>query len=125
DHLNDCREQCGYLVYQGFVRDIAPQQLSRLPVYLQAMVKRIDKTEQDSRQADRVLPLIRDLWQEYLALENHGDATGQLDALHWMIEEFRINCFAQPMKTRGPVSEKKIRKLIDAIRSGGLSVVPA
>ncbi|MBT8127676.1 MAG: ATP-dependent RNA helicase HrpA [Gammaproteobacteria bacterium] len=125
DHLNDCREQCGHLVYQGFVRDIAPQQLSRLPVYLQAMVKRIDKTELDSRQADRVLPLIRDLWQEYLALENHGDATEQLDALHWMIEEFRINCFAQPMKTRGPVSEKKIRKLIDAIRSGGLSVVPA
>jgi ATP-dependent helicase HrpA len=118
DHLNDCREQCGYLVYPGFVRDIAPRQLSRLPVYLQAMLKRIDKTEQDSRQADRFLPLIRELWGEYLALENLDDTTEKVDALRWMIEEFRISCFAQPMKTRGPVSEKKIRKVIDDIRSG-------
>ena len=122
DHLNDCREQCDYLVYQGFVRDIAPQQLSRLPVYFQATLKRIEKTEQDSRQADRVLPVIRDLWQEYLALDKQGVAADQLDVLRWRIEEFRISCFAQPMKTRGPVSEKKIRKLIEAIRSGGLRV---
>ncbi|MGB5278799.1 MAG: ATP-dependent RNA helicase HrpA [Gammaproteobacteria bacterium] len=122
DQLNDCREQCDYLVYQGFVRDIAPQQLSRVPVYFQALLKRLDKIEHESHQTERALPLIRNLWQEYLALQGKVEATEQLQSLRWMIEEFRISCFAQPMKTRGPVSEKKIRKLIDAIRSGGLRV---
>jgi len=32
-----------------------------------------------------------------------------------MIEEFRIACFAQPMKARIPVSEKKLEKLIASI----------
>jgi ATP-dependent helicase HrpA len=119
-HRDDCREQCEYLVYEGFVRDIPPPQLLRLPVYFQAMLKRIDKTEQDSKQVDRALPLIRDLWQAYLLLEQHAEGTDQLQQLRWMIEEFRISSFAQPMKTRRPVSEHKIRKLIDEIRSGGL-----
>ena len=39
----------------------------------------------------------------------------RLDELRWMIEEFRINAFAQPMKTRFPVSEHKIRRLIDEL----------
>ena len=121
DHLDDCREQCEYLVYEGFARDVPPQQLSRLPAYLQALLKRIDKSEQDSKQADRALPTIRDLWQEYLALEGHADEAEKLEQLRWMIEEFRISCFSQPMRTRKPVSEHKIRKLIEEIRSTRVS----
>ncbi|NNL06374.1 MAG: DUF3418 domain-containing protein, partial [Gammaproteobacteria bacterium] len=117
DHLDDCREQCEYLVYEGFVRDIPPDHLVRLPVYLQAILKRLDKTELDPKQANRALPLIVELWQQYLELEDGERGTNeQLQQLRWMIEEFRISCFAQPMKTRGPVSENKIRKLIDMIR---------
>jgi ATP-dependent helicase HrpA len=121
DHLDDCREQCEYLVYEGFVRDIPPRNLIRLPVYFQALLKRLDKTEQDPKQADRVLPLIRALWQQYLELEGRAEGTEEgkaekLQQLRWMIEEFRISCFAQPMKARGPVSENKIRKLINEIQ---------
>ena len=121
NHLDDCREQCEYLVYEGFVRDIAPQNLIRLPVYFQAMLKRLDKTEQDSKQADRALPVIRGLWQQYLQLEDGAEdmaegLTEKLQQLRWMIEEYRISCFAQPIKTRGPVSENKIRKLLNEIR---------
>ena len=118
DHRDDCREQCEYLVYEGFVRDIPPSMLVRLPVYLQAMLKRLDKTELDPKQANRALPLVRELWQQYLELEHSEQGTTeQLQQLRWMIEEFRISLFAQPMKTRGPVSENKIRKLIDIIKS--------
>lgn len=118
-HLKDCREQCEYLVYPGFVRKTPVLSFTRLPVYLQALLKRLDKSEQYSTQADRVLPLIRELWHEYLQLvevEQTGDE-GNLNAIRWMIEEFRISCFAQPMKTRVPVSEKKIRRLMDEMRS--------
>lgn len=118
DHLNDCRQQCEYLVYEGFVRDIPHMQLLRLPVYLQALLRRIDKTEQNLTHADRALPLIKGLWQQYLELQGDAEGTDErLQQLRWMIEEFRISCFAQPMKTRRPVSEHKINKLINEIRS--------
>ena len=115
-HLDDVIEQCDYLVYQGFVQDTPPQYMARLPVYFQAIQKRLDKTEMDPGQAQRALPLLRELWQQYLALEGSDKAEAHdLEQLRWMLEEFRISCFAQPMKTRGPVSENRIRKLITAI----------
>jgi ATP-dependent helicase HrpA len=32
-----------------------------------------------------------------------------------MVEELRISLFAQPMRTRGPVSDKRIFKALDAL----------
>jgi ATP-dependent helicase HrpA len=32
--------------------------------------------------------------------------------IRWMIEELRVSCFAQPMRTAYPVSEKRIFKAI-------------
>ena len=56
------------------------------------------------------------LWNQYLVLyQNDKSDYKKLDELRWSIEEYRIACFAQPMKTRIPVSEKKLQKLIDGI----------
>ena len=33
----------------------------------------------------------------------------------WLVEEFRIQLFAQPMKTRVPVSDKRLEKLWDEL----------
>jgi len=111
-HLDDAWKQCEYLVYEGFIRDIPMQSLGRVPVYFQALLKRIDKTEVDSTQADKQLPIIRRLWEQYLELLQRTDvAADKLNQCRWMIEEFRISCFAQPMKTQVSVSENKILKL--------------
>jgi ATP-dependent helicase HrpA len=115
-HCADIEEQMEYLVYTGFIRDIPAGSLKRLPVYFQAINKRLDKMAMDSGQADRVLPLIRELWRTYLQLaEDHAEKTEAIERLRWMIEEYRISCFAQPMKTVVPVSENKIRKVVDEI----------
>ena len=115
-HEQDCREQCEYLVYAGFVRDTPANWLLRLPVYFQALQKRLHKLQQGSTQADRMLPLLRSLWQDYLALEQKADIDSEkLLQIRWMIEEFRISCFAQPMKPKMPVSENRIRKLMETI----------
>ncbi len=112
-HLDDCWSQCDNLVYEGFVRGTEAPYLNRLPIYFQALLKRLEKMAQDSTLADRNLPIITSLWEEYLALqENETSSVQKLNQCRWMIEEFRINCFAQPMKTRVPVSENKIRKLM-------------
>jgi ATP-dependent helicase HrpA len=112
-HRDDITQQCEYLVYEGFIREVPEQQLKRYPVYFQAIMKRIDKTQQDSTLADRSLPLIIELWSQYVDLSQQDNEL--IDKLRWMIEEFRISCFAQPMKTNVPVSENKIRKLIAEI----------
>ena len=36
--------------------------------------------------------------------------------IRWMVEELRLGLFAQDVKTRGPVSEKRLYKAIDAVR---------
>ena len=38
-----------------------------------------------------------------------------LEQVRWMVEELRISLFAQPMRTRGPVSDKRIFKALDAL----------
>ncbi|MCK5664437.1 MAG: DUF3418 domain-containing protein, partial [Thiotrichaceae bacterium] len=82
----------------------------------QALLKRLEKLQQDSTMADRNLPVINSLWRDFLKLvENDNADAEKLEQCRWMIEEFRINCFAQPMKTRVPVSENKIRKLMAEI----------
>ncbi len=43
------------------------------------------------------------------------DAAGQAAELPWMVEELRISLFAQPMRTRYPVSDKRVYKAIDAL----------
>jgi ATP-dependent helicase HrpA len=118
EHRQDCEEQIEYLVYAGFIRETPLKNLSRLPVYFQALNKRLDKMEMDSTLADRALPLIRDLWQSYLTLlEQNSNEARKLNQVRWMIEEFRITSFAQPMKTSVPVSENKIRKALGEIGS--------
>jgi ATP-dependent helicase HrpA len=115
-HKEDIEEQCAYLVYPGFVRDIDPEHLQRVPVYLQALGKRLDKMEQDTGQADRALPVVRGLWQEYLQHVERDDVEqDSLNEIRWLIEEYRINSFAQPMRTRVPVSESRIRKKLQQL----------
>ena len=38
-----------------------------------------------------------------------------LAEVRWMVEELRISLFAQPMRTRYPVSEKRIYKVLDEL----------
>jgi len=41
-----------------------------------------------------------------------------LDRLRWAIEEFRVQQFAQELKTREAVSDKRLRKMLDALQGG-------
>ncbi len=118
DHLQDIHQQCEHLVYAGFLRDISIKNLARIPSYIQAIQKRIQNYKSGSTQIDSNLVSARLYWDRYLAFsENEKIDARKLTELRWMIEEFRIACFAQPMKTRIPVSEKKLDKLISTIQA--------
>lgn len=118
DHLQDIHEQCEHLVYEGFLRDMAIENLSRASAYFQAIQRRLQNYKSDSSRIDTNLNTVQLFWNQYLALSNNEkNDTKKLNELRWMIEEFRIACFAQPMKTRVPVSEKKLQKLISSIQA--------
>ena len=38
-----------------------------------------------------------------------------VERLRWLIEEFRVQVFAQELKTREPVSEKRLRKVVEEL----------
>ncbi|MCP3688728.1 MAG: DUF3418 domain-containing protein, partial [Gammaproteobacteria bacterium] len=117
NHSDDIVEQLQGLIYQGFIRDIPTPQLSRLPAFLQGILKRMQNFKPGSQRIDRQLETIKTYQQQYQQFYQQEYCDYQeLDALRWMIEEFRIGCFAQPMKTRFPVSEKKIEKQISALK---------
>jgi ATP-dependent helicase HrpA len=117
-HLDDIREQGEHLVYEGFLRDIPRTNLSRIPACFQAILKRLQNFKAGSARIDASLESVRTIWNRYLLLyQDEKYDYKKLNELRWLIEEFRIACFAQPMKTRVPVSEKKLKKLIDSINS--------
>jgi len=116
-HQQDMYNQLEGLVYAGFIRDIPVSQLNRLPAYLQGMLKRLQNYKPGVQRIERQLETIQGYQQQYLNFyEQDVCDYEKLDELRWMLEEFRIACFAQPMKTRMPVSEKKIDKLIEEMR---------
>lgn len=117
-HKQDIQTQLENLIYPGFIRDIKAGQFFRLSAYLQAMQKRLKNEKPPSLLMDNQLENIQRYHQQYLQFYDVGDCDfKKIDELRWMIEEFRIACYAQPMKTRIPVSEKKIEKLIASILS--------
>jgi ATP-dependent helicase HrpA len=121
NHRSDMSEQCENLVYDGFLRDLSISNLSRLPAYFQAIQKRIANFKQGSTRIEESHLLVRKFWGEYCLLSETGSLLNQadttkLDQLRWIIEEFRMASFAQPMKTKMPVSEKKVQALISSIQ---------
>ena len=84
--------------------------LKRLPAYLQAITRRLSNSSDGiSRQQQRDLESVQDLEvQLYQLSEQPGVDWQAVDDIRWMIEEFRVSCFAKPMKAAFPVSEKRI-----------------
>ncbi|MCP4490241.1 MAG: ATP-dependent RNA helicase HrpA [Gammaproteobacteria bacterium] len=117
NHREDIVGQLQGLIYAGFIRDITTTQLSRLPAFLQGILKRMQNFKPGSQRLDIQLETIQTYQQQYLQFyQQESSDYKKLDSLRWMIEEFRIGCFAQPMKTRFPVSEKKIENHIAAMK---------
>ena len=119
DTISDIQNQLKFLFPAHFITHIEPQQLQHYPRYLRAISRRLEKAVIDP-QRDRQLRLILSpLWQQYIEREavNQKQAirSSQLQAYRWMLEEYRVSLFAQSLKTRYPISEKRLKKDWQAI----------
>ncbi len=112
----DIQQQLQHLAYKGFIHALNSDQLTRLPEYLHAINKRLDKLSQNP-QADRSpRSKIKPYAAKFLDNCQQQDALPELVTYRWMLEEYRISLFAQPMKTAYPISEKRLDKQWDEVK---------
>lgn len=110
ESLDDIQSQLDDLVYSGFLDDVSSEKLKHYPRYLQGIIWRLEKLEDDPGRDEQRLSDIKPWWRQYLEyIENHA-YTLALDEYRWLLEEYRVSLFAQHLKTVVPVSAKRLEK---------------
>ncbi|MCW5954141.1 MAG: DUF3418 domain-containing protein, partial [Propionibacteriaceae bacterium] len=112
----DLTEQLAGLVYPGFIAATPARWYLRLPVYLQAMLRRLEAGA--SSRADQAMETINDLEDEYAERCNAfppGPLPQEVAEIGWLLEELRVSLFAQSLGTAVPVSAKRIRTALAAL----------
>jgi ATP-dependent helicase HrpA len=101
----DLRSQLDDLMYAGFLDDIDADRLVEYPRYLEAIRQRLDIIEYDPRRDHDRMQQIQPYWTRYLThLGETGLYSETLDRYRWLIEEYRVQLFAQKLGTRHKVS---------------------
>ncbi|MFD0821143.1 ATP-dependent RNA helicase HrpA, partial [Micromonospora zhanjiangensis] len=115
--LADIRRQLGELVYRGFVTESGWTALGDLPRYLAAIERRLDRLpgnpQRDREQQARVEQVRAEYDQMLAALPPNRRGDDAVRQIRWMIEELRVNLFAQALGTPYPVSEQRIYRAMD------------
>ncbi|WP_394393250.1 ATP-dependent RNA helicase HrpA [Shewanella woodyi] len=110
--MSDIQTQLDKLVYKGFVEGCGWRRLADMARYLKAVDNRLDKLPIDPNR-DRLhmhsINNVQNALEEQLGKVPRSAAIPEalLDA-RWMIEEYRVSCFAQVLGTAYPISEKRI-----------------
>ncbi|WP_095505438.1 ATP-dependent RNA helicase HrpA [Paraferrimonas sedimenticola] len=116
--LSDIQAQHDALVYKGFVAEAGYQRLDDLIRYMSAIDKRLEKIKIDPvRDRNHALKIqkVSDAYQGALAKLPKGQAVPEeLTEVRWMIEEYRVSCFAQNLGTKYPISDKRIMQALNA-----------
>jgi len=111
----DMRAQLDRLVHPEFVTRTGRARLPDLLRYLQALERRLDKLPEDPARDRLSTAQVARVQAELDDLCRRVPPSPQLEQLRWSVEELRISLFAQPMKTRFPVSETRLYKAMDAL----------
>ncbi|MFR9806413.1 ATP-dependent RNA helicase HrpA [Pseudonocardia sp. RS010] len=115
----DIRTQLAALVGPGFATAVGANRLADVARYLQAIDTRIDRLRTDPARDAEWTAQVRVVADEYAderaALPEGVDPPAGLVEVRWMIEELRVSLYAHPMKTRYPVSIKRIQKALDEL----------
>jgi len=111
ESIEDIEDQLQDLQLANFVYHMDYSQWQQYPRYLEALEVRIERLEHNiEADLDGVYAL--DLHMERLAGRANNESISEY---RWMVEEYRIQLFAQPMKTRMAVSPKRLSKMWDKV----------
>ncbi len=113
--IADLRAQLDRLVPPGFVAGTGRARLADVLRYLQAMQVRLDKLAKDPARDRLATAQVARVQAEVDDARRRVGVSTESEQLRWMVEELRIGLFAQPMRTRYPISDKRVFKAIDAL----------
>ncbi|WP_200209877.1 ATP-dependent RNA helicase HrpA [Micromonospora coerulea] len=115
--LADIRAQLAGLVHAGFITETGYARLPDLLRYLTAIERRLDRLagnpQRDKSQQDRVAVVQKEYQDMLAALPPSRRQSAAVRQIRWMIEELRVNVFAQALGTPYPVSEQRIYRAMD------------
>ena len=117
--LADITAQLDVLVGPGFITAAGASRLGDVARYLEAVERRIEKLRVDPARDAEWTAQVRVAADEYdselAALPAGVEPSPALREIRWMIEELRVGLYAHPMRTRYPVSIKRIQQAIDSL----------
>lgn len=106
-NIDDVEDQLDLMCLSNFVYVKSSDIWLEFPRYLKALVLRLERLpnnlQRDNSAIDQVDP-----WMEKL-FKFKNDT--RLKELYFMVEEFRISLFSQPMKTKMPISPTRLQKV--------------
>lgn len=114
----DVGEQVANLVFPGFVAATPASAWRRLPVYLAAVLRRLETCRSQPGREEANLELIGELEAEYAELCDRypaGPLPTPVADIGWLLEELRISLFAQQLGTAVPISAKRVRAAMAAL----------
>ncbi|MFC8922112.1 ATP-dependent RNA helicase HrpA [Cellulosimicrobium sp. NPDC057127] len=117
--LTDVRDHAATLVHDGFVSATPPSRLPHLTRYLRAASYRLEKAQGNPNRDAELAWRVHDVEEAYgraraayAAGADDPARARELAEVRWLLEELRVSLFAQQLGTDGPVSEKRIRKIL-------------
>jgi ATP-dependent RNA helicase HrpA len=112
--LRDIDDQLARLFRPGFIRTTPPEWRSRLAVYVAAMEKRLERLAEDPARDLSRRAVLTPLLRRFAQL---GTDSGNRDVREagFVLEELRIQLFAQELGTRGRVSPERVAKLLEEL----------
>jgi ATP-dependent helicase HrpA len=113
--LADIEKQLDRLFGKRFIAATPFERLQHYPRYLKAMALRLDKLKADPARDARLLAEYTPLWTNYerraIVLAKQGVSDPRVEQFRWLLEELRVQLFAQELRTPAPVSTKRLQKM--------------
>jgi ATP-dependent helicase HrpA len=115
----DVTAQLDALLPDGFITAAGTDRMPDLVRYLRAVLRRLETAPQDTAKdgvrQEQIEAVTAD-WEETLAVLHPAEReTDEAQAVRWMIEELRVNLFAQNLGTKHPVSPTRIHKALRSL----------
>jgi ATP-dependent helicase HrpA len=111
----DIEKQLGRMIGKRFIAQTPFERLQHYPRYLKAISLRLDKLKADHLRDARLMAEYAPLWTNYerraIVLAKQGVVDPQVEQFRWMLEELRVQLFAQELRTPAPVSSKRLQKM--------------
>ncbi|MCY4045569.1 MAG: ATP-dependent RNA helicase HrpA [Cellvibrionales bacterium] len=116
--VEDCKKQRQALLFKGFVYSTPIDYLQALPRYFQSMAYRLSRVDQhigkEKLKVDELAELkarMDELKEKHPVMETNSEYIQYA----WMLQEYRVSLFSQQLKTRYPISRKRLDKQWDTV----------